>query len=102
MRRKIQPIRTVVPAKAGPLHNSGARPRSWQERIRSNPFAELSNPDCLPGIPNLSPEDGRPELCKGPAFAGNAADGYNTIPVRFIYRKGMSCPVPCTAIALSI
>src|SRR5260370_36644213 len=70
MRRKIQPIRTVVPAKAGPLHNSGARPRSWQERISSNPFAELSNPDCLPGIPNLSPEDGRPELCKGPAKAG--------------------------------
>src|SRR5260370_14302218 len=68
-----------VPAFAGPLHNSGARPRSWQERIRSNPFAELSNPDCLPGIPNLSPEDGRPELCNGPAKVRTHSSGVRSV-----------------------
>src|SRR5207249_4909828 len=40
------PTLPAFPAKAGPLHNSGVRPRSWKERIRSNTFAELSNPDC--------------------------------------------------------
>src|SRR5438105_3716963 len=80
--RPSQP-KTAIPAKAGPLHNSGVRPRSWKERIRSNTFAELSNPDCPAGIPNLSPEDPLPELCKGPAFAGVTDLGISSRVARF-------------------